>query len=195
MIRRFYSFFHREKEVKRQLAHMAFGFAYVLAYFLGLMPLWLAWGLVASTLLASLLLKERSRFIDRFIHLFQRKQELMHLPLGGMIYYFLGAALTITLFEPVPAMAGILILAIADSIGTLYGKYLGMVKIPWNKDKHMEGPLLGGFFSALVCMTFVPIFPAILGAYFGAFIDTLDWGIDDNLLIPVFSAGLIQFLL
>lgn len=183
------------KELHRQLAHLSFGIAYVIAFKMGFMPLELAWGLVLAALLASLFLKKRRNFIDRIVLLLERDQQLMSLPLGGMIYYFLGAALCLTLFDPKPAMAGILILAIADSLGTLCGMYLGRVKIPWNPKKHMEGPLLGGLVSALACMLFIAPVPAVLGAYLGAFIDTVDWGIDDNLLIPLASAALIQFFL
>lgn len=189
--------FWKERELKRQILHLGVGLFYAVCFALG----WID-GLVATIIfvlavIVSFYLKKQEGFWDRFVLLLEREHHFLEIPLRGAIFFALGVTITIMLFEPMPALAGIVTLAFADSLGTLYGKYLGRVKIPWNKDKHLEGPIIGGALAAAVCFTFLPILPAIVGAYVGAFVDTLNLHfkgveIDDNLLIPILTAAFIS---
>ena len=190
----------KELEFKRQLAHMFGGLAYAFAFSMGWMTPTISAVLLIVSIFVSFWLTKRRKFVDKIVLLLERQHHLNSMPLKGLVFFFVGATLTITFFDFLPALAGLVVLAIADSIGTLYGKYVGVAKIRWNPNKHMEGPILGGFIAALALMSFLPMPPAVLGAYAGAFLDTLTikifgFEIDDNLLIPVISAGIIQLML
>ena len=195
-----WKFFWREKELKRQIAHMGFGLALAWGFAIDLVNIYVIIWLLISFIFVAIFLSKRRTWVDKIILMLERENDLFDIPLRGLIFYLLGIALTMILFEYEAALAGIIILAVSDSIGTLYGKYLGLWRIPWNKNKHMEGPILGGFMAALMCMTFLPILPAVLGAYTGAFLDTVNWKVgkyevDDNLLIPLLSAGVVTQLM
>ncbi len=200
--------FWREKEFKRQLAHLAFGLGYALLFLWGYMTVPISLVLLGLGILASLWLKLRRSFIDKVILLLERDRDFLDLPLKGALSFVLGATITIGVFDFEPALAGILILSVVDSIGTLYGKYTGVAKIRWNPEKHMEGPILGGLAASILLLSFLPFAPAVLASFVGAFIDTLDLRVnlrvggravrlklDDNLLIPVMSAAVIQWML
>lgn len=194
-----WNLFWRELEFKRQVAHLLFGLAYSVTFAMGWMTPAISFALVVVALGASQFLKRRRTFVDKIVLLLERKQQLLDLPLKGLIFFLLGASLTILLFEPTAALAGLLVLSITDSLGTLYGKYVGVAKIRWNPNKHMEGPILGGLAAWLALMSFLPFPPALLAAYLGAFLDTLTlkigrFELDDNLIIPLASAALVQVM-
>ncbi len=195
-----WNIFWKEKEFKRQIAHLSFGLLYAVGYALGAIDVRVSLAMISATILVSMFLKKRRRFIDRIILMLERENHLFDIPLRGLIFYLLGVTIAISFFDGLPALAGIVVLAVADSIGTLYGKYMGRLKIPWNKDKHMEGPLIGGGLAALLCMSFLPVWVALIAGYAGAVLDTFDLKIkgivfDDNLLIPVVVAWLVNFML
>ena len=197
MMRLLWKFFWRERELKRQIAHLIFGLFYALGYLLGLITPGTSILLLIAVVIMSMFLKKRRRFWDRIVLMLERENHLFDIPLRGLIFYIIGTTLTIALFEFEAALAGILTLAAADSIGTLYGKYTGRLKIWWNHDKHAEGPLLGGLLAALLCMSFLPVGVALAAGYSGAFVDTLKmkwgkWELDDNLIIPLVAASIVS---
>lgn len=188
------------KEFKRQVFHFVSGLALAFLFLAG----WVDWEITALLTLvvvgAGFYMKRHQSLLQRVVAHFEREKHLINLPLKGSIYYLIGATLTMLIFQPLPAFGGLVTLAIADSVGTLYGKHLGVAKIRWNPDKHMEGPILGGLLAAITCMVVLPFAPAVLGAYAGAFVDTLKlrffgFEVDDNLLIPLISALVITLSL
>lgn len=192
--------FKKELEFKRQIFHLVLGLLYAAGFLFGFITPLVSSLLLIASIFASFFLRKRRKLVDKIVLLLERKKHLLDLPLRGLIFFLLGATLTIAFFDFFPALAGLVILSVADSLGTLYGKYLGVAKIRWNPDKHMEGPILGGFVAAIMCMSFLPMPAAVVGAYVGAFLDTLKirifgFDIDDNLLIPIVSAGVIQVML
>lgn len=199
MVEFLWKIFREETELKRQTAHLSFGLLYALFYSFGYIDVWVSGGLLAASILLAVFLKRRRSFVDRIVMLVEREEHFWNLPLRGLIFFLLGTTLTIGFFSFIPALAGILILSITDSIGTLYGKYLGVMKIRWNPNKHMEGPVVGGFLAALMLLSFMPLMPALIASYAGAFIDTLNVKIlgieiDDNLLIPIITAEIVKLL-
>jgi len=179
---------------------MCFGLAYALAFFWGWMTPLISFGLFLGSIVAAMFLRKRRSTVDKIVLLLERENHLFNIPLRGLIFFLLGVTVTIYFFDLLPALGGIVVLSVADSIGTLYGKYMGRLHIPWNKDKHLEGPIIGGGLAALACVSFLPVLPALVGAYVGAFIDTLTirifgFELDDNLIIPIISATCITFLL
>lgn len=200
MMQLLWRFFWREKELKRQTVHLIFGLCYALAYIGGYLEIWMSYAFLGFTILVALFLKKRRRWIDRIVLLLERENHLFDLPLRGAISFVLGASLTITFFDHIPAFCGIVVLSVVDSVGTLYGKYVGLVKIPWDKERHLEGPIIGGFLAALMCVSVLPFWLALLASYVGALVDSIRWKIgrfeiDDNILIPLISAGVVQGLI
>lgn len=191
-----WNLFWRERELKRQIFHMSFGLVYATGYFFGLINVPVSIMLLICLIGASVYLKKRRRVIDKIVLLLERREHLFDFPLQGPIFFIFGVTLTIAIFDLYSATGGIIILAITDSLGTLYGKYMGRVKIPWNKKKHLEGPILGGLAAGFACMAFFPVLPAFLAAFIGAFVDTFNLRfkyvvLDDNLLIPLVGAGVL----
>jgi len=195
MIKAVWNYFYREREIKRQLIHMVFGLAYGAAFYFEFLPIWLAWCAVVGVLLVSLILRRRHRITDDLLRLAEREEDIFRFPLKGAFFCVLGLALTITLFEPLPALAGIIALAAIDSLGTLYGKYLGVVEVPWNKKKHFEGAILGGLLLVAICVNFLPWGVAVAAALVGVFLDTIDLQLDDNIYIPLVVAAVVEILI
>lgn len=192
--------FWKELEFKRQTAHLLFGLSYAALYVLGIVDSTITLIAFFVVLGFSLYLKSRRTFIDRLVLLLEREKNLINLPLAGLLYFLLGCGLTIHFFDFLPALTGIVVLSVTDSIGTLYGKYLGNIKIKWNPEKHIEGPVLGTFVSAVLCMSFLPVMPALIASFTGALIDTFNlrigrFKLDDNFLIPLAAAGVTHLLL
>lgn len=199
MFKFLWKIFKEETELKRQMAHLSFGLLYALFYSMGYIDVWTSSLMLLGSLVLAVFLKKHRSFVDRIVMLVEREDHFWNLPLRGLIFFLLGTTLTIGFFSFIPALAGILILSITDSLGTLYGKYLGVMKIRWNPNKHMEGPVIGGFLATFMLLSFLPLMPALIASYVGAFIDTfnvkiLGVEIDDNLLIPILTAEIVKLL-
>lgn len=195
----FWNIFRKETEFNRQLAHLAFGLLYAVGYALDYVTVLVSGLMLLLALLFAIFLKKRRSFLDRIVLILEREDHFWNVPLRGLIFFLLGCTLTIAYFDFLPALTGIVVLSVTDSIGTLYGKYMGVVKIKWNPNKHMEGPVLGGAVSTLMCLAFLPFTPAFFASYAGALLDTfslkiLGVEIDDNLIIPLVAAGIVKLM-
>ncbi len=182
------------------MAHLVFGLLYALFFSLGFINTTVSAIMLLAAIGLAVFLKSQRSFVDQIVSLVEREDHFWNVPLKGLIYFILGCTITITYFSFVPALAGILILSVTDSIGTLYGKYMGVIKIRWNPNKHMEGPIIGGVLATVMCYSFLPFVPALVASFVGAFIDTfnmriLGFVIDDNLVIPIVSALVVQIMI
>lgn len=184
-------------ETRRQLIHMS---GITIPFYLQ----WSyhTWGLEAplmSLVLASVLLKAvsmsykkklRMPLISRIIDTTERPGVIEVSPARGALMFLVGSTLTMLLFSFNIAIvaASIAVLALGDSISTLAGKKLGKHRIPYNKEKSIEGSLfgfLGAFTGALVI---VPLPLAFAGAFAGMLVESLPNKVDDNLTIPIAAA-------
>jgi len=112
----------------------------------------------------------------------------------GFIYYFIGLAITYTLFgSNIPiANAAILILTIGDAASTIVGKLYGKHPLPYKPNKTFEGSIafiIIGFMGALTQVN--PII-AFIGAFTGSLIEAYT-PIEDNITIPI-MAGLGMYI-
>jgi len=117
-------------------------------------------------------------------------------PGEGPFYNALGIlfALGMLRSDPVAAIAVILMFGLGDGfstyIGTTYGKY----RLPWNKNKTIEGTL--GFMAGAMCaLLIMPVPATFLGAILGAFVESLPLKLNDNITLPVVLSLLFYFLL
>ncbi|MBC8479434.1 MAG: hypothetical protein H8D46_03125 [FCB group bacterium] len=112
----------------------------------------------------------------------------------GASYVFIAAAIVVVLFDTTAAGTGLLFMSIGDSFAAIFGEKYGKTKIG---RKSLEGTL-AFIISCILIVVFVPG----LNLYIGIFVAVLAALIElipirpfnDNLVIPIVSAFLIQIL-
>lgn len=125
----------------------------------------------------------------------ERPGAIQETPGGGALHFFLGSLITLLVFsfDFGIACASIMVLAVGDSISTLFGKRFGRHHIPYNPEKSVEGTLAGMVSALAGASIIVPPHLAALGALGGMFAESLPLKIDDNLLVPL-GAGVAMSL-
>jgi uncharacterized protein (TIGR00297 family) len=122
----------------------------------------------------------------------------------GIIAYPVSVFFLILFFPLWIAAAAWAIFALGDSFATLFGWKYGGQKLPWNPEKSWAG-FLAFFISAFAGALFfswwvnpaigLMVFPyALLGALFGAAVETVPIKIDDNLTVPIFTGAFLLTL-
>lgn len=183
-------------EIFRKLIHLG-AIAIPIGYhFLGVR-------IVIPLLIASLVL---SLYLD-YIRLFggRKSRFFVHRYLGIMIrpsekrdfigatYILSGSILTILLFDKPIAIAAISFIVIGDTAGAIIGKLWGRVKF---RHKSLEGSL--SFFVACVLTSLaipgIPFWVKIIGAGAATVVEAITLHIDDNLIVPVTSAAIMQVI-
>ncbi|MCF6148109.1 MAG: hypothetical protein E3K37_05565 [Candidatus Kuenenia sp.] len=108
----------------------------------------------------------------------------------GPVTLILGAAFSILLFPKEIAITVIWIVAFSDAAATLVGKSIGNFRIPYNRQKSVEGSLAALIVAILCGCVYLPIVPALIAAFTACFIESLPLRAFDNLLMPV-GTGLV----
>ena len=103
----------------------------------------------------------------------------------GPVTLILGAYLSLLLFPAIIANAVILIVAFADTAASMVGMSLGNHRIPYNVKKSLEGTLAALIVAFLCGFIYLPLFPALLAAFFSSMIESLPLKSLDNLLMPI----------
>lgn len=144
---------------------------------------------------ARLLIPEWNRFVFAHFGSFIRKNEEHRLT--GTTTYVLGIGLSLYLYSPLVATAAICFLAVGDVAATTVGERYGKTKIG---DKSLEGTI--AFIIAALCAGFfvylgghLPIWVVIVGALSAAVTELLPLRVNDNLLIPLVSGGIMELAL
>jgi len=181
-------------ETKRQAAHMAFG-----ALLVGIGVLLGENALIAALsvcLLGGLALLNwhrlggRNRLVDGVLDSFERRS--VGFPGKGALMYVVGCLFLVAFSQSLSfALAMICVLAFGDGFATIIG-VRGMHPLAWNKNKSVEG--LCAFIVASVASSslFVPFNAALFYSVILAFVEAIDFPVDDNLLIPA-VAVLLKF--
>ncbi len=100
-----------------------------------------------------------------------------------------GVILSLVLFTELTACVVIVILAFADSFATIVGKIYGRLKIPYNRNKSVEGSV-AFFLTALLCAVFLlPLKIALIASFVSCIIETMPFKFN-NISIPL-GKGLI----
>ncbi|MDI6702640.1 diacylglycerol/polyprenol kinase family protein [Methanothermobacter wolfeii] len=110
----------------------------------------------------------------------------------GFIYYFLGMAVTYAIFgfSMDIANGAIVILTLGDSFSTIIGREYGKHRLPFNRDKSIEGSLAFAFSGFIGALFITGPLPALTGAVTGALVEAYT-PVEDNLTIPVFTGAAI----
>ncbi len=133
-----------------------------------------------------------------FLKHFGRKEEINRFPGKGAFFLIFGSALSLYLFEENVALASIMILALADSIAPLVGRY-GSIRNPMNAKKYIEGFVFGVAAGTLGAWLFVDFTRAFIASIVAMLVEGFDLKVglsllDDNLIIPL-VAGFVMSLM
>ena len=125
---------------------------------------------------------------------------------SGILIYPVSVLLLILLFgrrmEVVAAGWGIM--AACDPAAAAVGRRFGRVRVPWNRDKTLEGSIACAVTAVLVCWlilvwmgrgAFDSALLAVPTGLFAAFVESLPWRLNDNLTVPLLSALFLRGLL
>lgn len=181
-----------KREFRRQILHIFYGPILILLFHYQLLTLSILFGMIVGGSVMSFMIKrERLSLFRRMLLLFERDHHMENFPGKGPLFFSIGTFLTLLLFDPLIAYAGILILSFGDGISNLVGRHYGKIKTKLNPDKYIEGTLVGILISIPVAYAFVPnIVAAFAASSIAMFLEMpcirlFNFEIDDNLLIPV----------
>jgi dolichol kinase len=132
------------------------------------------------------------RLYQRFFGSVTRPSEA-HRPTGGT-YVFLGYLLTAILFPPVVALPAMFFMSIGDTAAAVVGQRFGRIPIG---GKTLEGTLACFFVCLLIAIpTELTLLVTVAGPAAAAVAELIPWPyLNDNIAIPVFSAGAMTLLM
>ena len=113
--------------------------------------------------------------------------------LVGATYIIFGSILTILLFDKPIAIAAISFIVVGDTAGAIIGRLWGLVRF---RGKSLEGSV--SFFLACsivaVVVPGIPFWVKITGAFAATVVEAITLHIDDNLIVPITSAAIMQVI-
>ncbi len=196
-----------EIQWSRKLWHMMAGFSIISIYLFSLGTFFAKMAIFGSFTLyalicdvARLVSPKFNAMVMRDLKKFMRKNEATRL--NSMTFYAVSTFLVCLIFPKGIAVLSILFLAIGDVVASIVGVKWGRHKI--GKRLSLEGSL--AFFVTAFCLSFlypilVPTFtgPIVLFAFLAGFIamasEWVTFRLDDNLVIPIFSATGMQLVI
>jgi dolichol kinase len=198
-------------EIERQLIHLSTGIFFILfIYVTGDQALWLLLLLLAFYLVISFVILKNmlppslSTFLCRW-----GRPGKQNIPLKGTILLVCGIVLSLVLFPEEIVYASIAVVGFGDSVATIAGVTIGKHKLPYSKQKSVEGTLAGIIAAFLASLFFVTPVQAFVGSAGGMLLESIvdlqtirernsqaafRFFLNDNFLIPVFS-GLLMFII
>lgn len=182
-------------EFRRQILHVLYGFGLLFLYHWDIIDIKILIGMIIGGAITSIMVKrEKLSPVKKILSIFEREHHLQKFPGRGILFFTIGATLTLILFERNIAYAGILILSIGDAISNIVGRHFGKITTKLNPDKKIEGNLAGILLSVPFAFYFFPnIYAVFAAATVGMFLEIpairiFGFEIDDNLLIPIGAA-------
>lgn len=190
------------KHLGRKLYHLLGGLGLLSLYFLlGRQNALICYGILILVVLAIDITRLRVPAFNQFIQIrfssFIRKNEANKLT--GTAPYVLGIGLTLLLYRTEIAAAAICFLAFGDVAATAVGERYGRTKI--SGEKSLEGTLAFVAAAALsgvllnVVGIHLPYGLLLAGALVAAGVELLPLPVNDNLVIPVISGGVMELIL
>ena len=189
------------KHIGRKIYHLVGGLGLLSVYYLlGRERALLFYGALFAIVLAidgaRLLIPAWNRFVFTRFESFVRKNE--EHKLTGTPPYVLGIGLSLYLYSPEAATAAICFLAVGDVSATMIGERYGRTKIG---GKSLEGTCAfigaaaaSGFLLSLMGQPLVA-WVTVLGVLTAAGVELLTLPVNDNLLIPIVSGGIMELAL
>jgi len=187
-------------QLGRKLYHLLGGLSLVsLYYFLGRNQALLLYAVLFAIVLVLDIVRLKLPQVNRFIHdkfrSFIRLNEKRKIT--GTVSYILGIGLTFYFYREDIATLAICFLAFGDVAATTVGERYGKTKIG---NKSVEGSI--AFVAAaisggmMLSLTGIPIMYGlvVIGAFIAAGVELLPLPVNDNLLIPLVSGGVMSLV-
>lgn len=140
--------------------------------------------------------RSRNTWIEKWFKYFfspmLRKHELEG-KMTGATWVLIGSTLSVFLFDKDIAVLVLLFMSVGDSVAALIGLQYGKIKIG---AKSLEG-FAGGFISCIFVSIFFPSISwinRISGSLAASLIELSPIPVDDNLLIPIISGGVMTII-
>ena len=184
----------RNIEIKRKLIHLLLGIIIVALLSFEIINKIHIFFLIIIAIIASFLSKKyKISIAQHIIQNLERDKNLKKFPGKGSIFYLIGVFLVLSFFPLDIAMASILVLAFADSVGHLFGIRFGRIRHPFVSTKFIEGwiaGLIAGFVGAFI---FVSWHEALVASFFAMLVEGVEIKagleeVDDNIIIPLVAA-------
>jgi len=177
--------------LRRRIVHIALGTLFILS-----LLTWdgLKWPLLALLVLGTCLsilqdkrpLRSISWFLDRYDKVGDQ------VPGQGPITFFSGALVVWFIFGGSVALAALIVLTFGDPLANIIGSVVGRCRIPWNREKTLEGSIAFYVSSGAVLALVLGPAPGFVLAAIGSLVETgrarRSLLLDDNILIPVVVA-------
>ena len=178
-------------EIRRRVIHIFFGVFLIAAFsILGTAGYEYIEGVLLAAFLVGLwvidqtLRKRKLLLIDYLLNMFERPHAL---PAYGAFWYGMGVLLLLSFINNIHyVQASIAILALGDGAATLIG-IGGSRRIFYNKKKTIEGSLAFFLISSLAAYFFIG-FAGVALSLICTIAESIDWGVDDNFVIPLTCA-------
>lgn len=187
-------------ELRRQMAHLFIGAAIIILFYFDFLSTKILLVILFVGLILSLLSKKfEIPIIAQFLNFFERPLARQKFPGKGAFFLVLGSFSALILYEKNIALAAIAIMAVGDSLATIFGTQIGKIANPLNGKKTLEGTLIAFFLATLGAAFFVSFPVALVGGLSGLLIESAPLKIgkvqlDDNLLVPII-AGIVMSLM
>ena len=121
---------------------------------------------------------------------FERKDAF---PFEGVMMFLSGTGLVSIIF-PAQAPVAIAVLAVGDSVSTIFGIHYGSHKLHFNRSKSYEGLMSGFVFSVFFASYFADFNTALIASAVGMIVEALPIPINDNISMPL-SVGALLYIL
>jgi len=185
----------RSEEIKRKIIHLSNSVIPLSYYFFVEDRMMMIWVLLSITICFVTVdyFRFRIGWIQKWFRIFfssmLRKHELEG-KLTGATWAFIGATISVFLFEKDIAVLALLFMSVGDTVAALIGQQYGKIKIG---EKTIEG-FAGGLVSCIFISIFFPSviwINSIAGSLIASLIELSPIPVDDNLMIPLISGGMM----
>jgi dolichol kinase/2-hydroxy-3-keto-5-methylthiopentenyl-1-phosphate phosphatase len=185
-----------KNDLLREIIHASGFFVPVLASFIGIIYMsLLIFAIMLVYFVSELLRMNRKDFpVVSFITRNTVSKSERYAFAAAPLYFALGILLTLLLFPNPASSAAIAIFALGDSAASVFGGRISKKPFLFNKDKTLEGTLIGFFFAFFAALFFVSPPIAVLGAALAMLFEYLPLPLNDNLVIPLFTGFILSLV-
>jgi dolichol kinase len=187
-----------KQEILRKIFHIVFGILILMGFN------YLEWDIFIRVLFVLFLLVILLTLINikykfSIIKFFTKDNE-EKFPLKGILFFIVGSALVIYIFNKDIALASIAILAFGDSVSSMasvFGKKYNLN--PFRRYKSLFGTFAGMIVAFLFALIFIDPLSAAVGSFFGMMSECIaiklgESDADDNLIVPLVAATAMYLL-
>ncbi len=184
-------------DVLREIIHGSGAFVPVLCSLIGVFYAALFIGAVSAVYAVSELLRMEGKnlpLISAVTYHAASQTELYEFT-AAPLYFATGILLTLLLFQAPISSAAIAIFALGDSGASIFGSIIPAKRLPFTKGKSVGGSLAGFFCAFLAGAFFVSPIYALAGAAVAMAIECLPLPVNDNVLMPLFTAAALTLII